>query len=143
MKHFSIISKTYWKQNSSMKDIVARYDIEQLVDEFYRRIREDDMVGFIFTDIVKIDWEKHLPVMYDFWDNIIFLSGKYTGNPMDLHKNLHNIRPINNKHFSRWLEVFLDTVDDLFEGENAELAKQRAKNITSIIREKVILQKNI
>jgi hemoglobin len=125
-----------------MNDIQNREDIEKLVNEFYQRVREDDSIGFIFNSVVSIDWHKHLPVMCDFWDNILFFSGKYTGNPMDLHKNLHCIRPISSKHFSRWLQLFTDTVDDFYTGEKAELAKQRAKSISMIIEEKLILQKN-
>ncbi|MES2330701.1 MAG: group III truncated hemoglobin [Bacteroidota bacterium] len=121
-----------------MKDIENRNDIELLVNEFYRRIREDDLVGFIFNDIVKIDWDKHLPVMYDFWDNVILFSGTYTGNPMDLHKNLHNITPVDSRHFSRWVQLFVDTVDSLYKGEKAALAKQKAKSISSIIQEKIL-----
>jgi hemoglobin len=124
-----------------MSDIESRLDIEELVNEFYRRIREDDIVGVIFNNIVEINWEKHLPIMCDFWDNVLFYSGKYTGNPMDLHKNLHSIRPIDSKHFSRWVQLFTETVDDLYTGEKAELAKQRAKSISSIIQEKIILKK--
>jgi hemoglobin len=126
-----------------MRDIENREDIEQLVNEFYRRIREDEVIGIIFNNIVDVNWEKHLPVMCDFWDNILFFSGKYTGNPMDLHKNLHGIRPINSKHFSRWVQLFTETVDGLYNGEKAELAKQRAKSISAIIQEKIIVQKSL
>lgn len=126
-----------------MKDIENREDIEQLVDAFYRRIRADDLVGVIFNDIVTINWDEHLPVMCDFWDNVLFFSGKYTGNPMDLHKHLHNIRPIDSRHFARWLKLFIDTVDELYKGGKAELAKQRAKSISSIIEDKILFQKKI
>lgn len=123
-----------------MKDIENRDDIERLVNEFYRKICEDDLLGFIFTDIVKINGDKHLQVMYNFWDNIILFSGTYTGNPMDLYKSVHNSQPINSEHFSRWVQLFIDTVDRLYEGENAELAKQRTKSISSIIEKKIIAQ---
>ncbi len=125
-----------------MKDIVNREDIEQLINEFYQRVRSDGMIGFIFNDIVTINWDKHLPIMCDFWDNVLFFSGKYTGNPMDLHKNLHNIRPIDSKYFTRWVQLFTETVDMLYTGEKAELAKQKAKSIADIIQEKILLQKS-
>jgi len=141
MKIFSMISKTYCQKNNAMKDIENREDIERLIDEFYRRIREDDVVGVIFNDVATINWDKHLPVMCDFWDNVLFFSGKYAGNPMDLHKNLHSIRSIDSKHFSRWVQLFTETVDDLYTGEKAELAKQRAKSISFIIQDKIICKK--
>lgn len=124
-----------------MTDIETRSDIELLVHEFYRRVREDETVGIIFNNILSVDWDKHLPLMCDFWDNILFFSGKNAGNPMELHKQLHGIRPIGVRQFERWLQLFTETVDDLFRGEKASLAKHRARSISSIIENKIILQK--
>eukprot|EP01136_Pigoraptor_vietnamica_P024428 Opistho-1_new@77466 len=120
------------------RDIENRADIEQLVNEFYRKVTEDDVIGFIFSDIVKMNWEKHLPIMYDFWDNALFYTGTYSGNPMNLHKHLHHIRPLDSKHFSRWVELFLETVDDYFEGEKASLTRQRAISIAAVMEEKIL-----
>lgn len=120
------------------RDIENRADIELLVNEFYRKVTEDDVIGFIFSDIVKMNWEKHLPVMYDFWDNALFFTGTYSGNPMNLHKHLHHIRPLDSKHFSRWVDLFLATVDECFEGEKASLARQRAISIAAVMEEKIL-----
>lgn len=120
------------------RDIENRADIELLVNEFYRKVTEDDVIGFIFSDIVKMNWEKHLPVMYDFWDNALFFTGTYSGNPMNLHKHLHHIRPLDSKHFSRWVDLFLATVDEYFEGEKASLARQRAISIAAVMEEKIL-----
>ncbi|MBI2273811.1 MAG: group III truncated hemoglobin [Bacteroidetes bacterium] len=120
------------------RDIENRADIELLVNEFYRKVTEDDVIGFIFSNIVKMNWEKHLPIMYDFWDNALFFTGTYSGNPMNLHKHLHHIRPLDSKHFSRWVDIFLETVDDNFEGEKASLARQRAISIAAVMEEKIL-----
>jgi hemoglobin len=120
------------------RDIENRADIELLVNQFYRKVTEDDVIGFIFSDIVKMNWEKHLPIMYDFWDNALFFTGTYSGNPMNLHKHLHHIRPLDSKHFSRWVDLFLETVDDYFEGEKASLARQRAISIAAVMEEKIL-----
>ncbi|HEY1019144.1 MAG TPA: group III truncated hemoglobin [Sediminibacterium sp.] len=120
------------------RDIENRADIELLVNEFYRKVTEDDVIGFIFSDIVKMNWEKHLPIMYDFWDNALFFTGSYSGNPMNLHKHLHHIRPLDSKHFLRWVDLFLETVDDNFEGEKASLARQRAISIAAVMEEKIL-----
>lgn len=120
------------------KDIENRDDIKLLVDTFYERVISDDTIGFIFTDIVRMNWEKHLPVMYDFWDNALFFTGTYSGNPMNLHRHLHHIRPLNEKHFSRWVELFVETVDSFFEGEKADLARQRARSIAAVMEERII-----
>ena len=120
------------------KDIENRSDIELLVNTFYNKVRRDDVVGFIFNDIVKVNWETHLPVMYDFWDNALFFTGAYTGNPMNLHQHLHHIRPLDKKHFAQWIYLFNETVDELFRGDKATLAKQRAINIASVMEEKIL-----
>jgi len=120
------------------KDIVNRADIELLVNVFYAKIIADKQLGFIFQDVAKVNWERHLPVMYNFWENIILFTGNYEGNPMNLHQNLHQITPLNETHFEQWNQLFIATVDELFEGRKADLAKQRALSISAIIKEKLV-----
>ncbi len=120
------------------KDIETKKDIELLVNNFYEKVREDEMIGHIFNDVAKVNWEKHLPVMYDFWENVLFYTGSYTGNPMDLHKHLHRVMPLNKDHFSRWENIFTKTIDELFEGEKARLAKQRAISISTVMQIKIL-----
>lgn len=119
------------------KDIVTRKDIEIMVDEFYTKIKKDDLLGFIFTDIAQINWEKHVPIMYDFFENMLFYTGNYTGNPMELHKHINRLYPITDVHFARWILLFSSTVDELFAGKIADLAKQRAKSIAAVMQIKI------
>ncbi|MEO5593573.1 MAG: group III truncated hemoglobin [Chitinophagaceae bacterium] len=119
------------------KDIENRADIELLIKSFYEKVKIDPLIGGIFTDIAKVNWEKHLPVMFDFWENTIFYTGSYTGNPMKSHQKLHNLFPLNKDHFSRWNQLFAATVDELFEGDKAGLAKQRAISISTIMQLKL------
>ncbi len=119
------------------KDIESRKDIEILVDEFYTKIKKDDLVGFIFSDIARVNWEKHLPIMYDFFENMLFYTGNYTGNPMELHKHINRLFPLTGEHFTRWILLFNTTVDELFAGKIAELAKQRAKSIAAVMQIKI------
>ncbi|CAN5675991.1 hypothetical protein BH11BAC3_BH11BAC3_30460 [soil metagenome] len=120
------------------KDIQTRADIELLVNVFYAKIIEDNLLGNIFQEIAKVNWPKHLATMYDFWENIILFTGNYEGNPMNLHQHLHYIAPLQTAHFDRWNKLFIDTLDGLFEGERAQLAKQRAISISNIIKEKLL-----
>jgi hemoglobin len=119
------------------KDIASRKDIEILVDEFYSKVKKDELIGFIFTDIVKVNWEKHLPVMYGFFENLLFYTGSYTGNPMELHKHINRLFPLTSEHFLQWTNLFNSTVDELFAGEKTELAKQRAKSIAAVMQIKI------
>jgi len=122
-------------------DIAGREDIELMVRAFYDKVKIDPVIGPIFNDVANINWEKHLPVMFDFWENTIFFTGGYSGNPMKPHQELNRIFPLQEKHFSRWLELFKCTVDELFVGEKAELAKQRAMSIAMIMQVK--FRKNV
>ena len=89
-----------------------------------------------FTDIFKVNWSRHLPVMYAFWENMLFYTGCYAGNPMTILKIIHQRENLIPEQFDRWVELIRSSVDNLFEGEKAELAKQRAGNIAVIMKKK-------
>lgn len=115
-------------------DISDREDIKLLVDRFYDKVKSDDVIGFIFTDVAKVNWDKHLPVMYDFWESVIFFTGGYNGNPMATHRSLNNMVKLEPRYFKRWIRLFTSTVDQYFEGDKAELAKQRAVSIATVMQ---------
>ena len=126
-----------------MKDnIETRKDIEHLINSFYDKVKRDGVIGFIFNDVAKVNWEKHLPVMYDFWENALFFTGNYTGNPMKVHKHLHRVVSLKPEHFQQWIKLFISTVDILFSGEKATLAKQRAISIASLMQLKILDNQN-
>ena len=119
------------------KDIINSADVQWLVNRFYDKIKDDKLVGFIFTGVVKVNWVKHLPVMYAFWENALFYTGGYSGNALKKHLNIHKALPLHKKYFVRWLRLFNETVDEYFEGVTATLAKQKAGNIATIIQVKI------
>lgn len=123
-----------------MNDITGREDIEILVNRFYDKVIKDAVIGYIFNDIVQVDWPKHLPVMYDFWESTIFYTATYKGNPMLLHKQLNTKVPLTIQHFQQWLKLFTETVDELFSGDKAELIKQRAASIAVMMQIKIVQQ---
>ena len=118
-----------------MKDIENRQDIEIVVNSFYDKVRHDDTISFMFDHV---NWDKHLPLMYDFWDNVLFYTGNYTGNPMAKHQMAHNRNPMTTAHFETWLFLFNNTVNEIFKGKNAILLKERAKSIATIMQMKII-----
>jgi hemoglobin len=115
-------------------DIRSREDILLLMQEFYKKLLADDSIAYFFTDVAKINLEHHLPVLVDFWDSILFQSDTYRKNAMQPHMNLHQKSPLKNSHFDTWLKYFFETVDDLFEGEKAFMAKERAKSIATVMQ---------
>ncbi len=110
-------------------DIASRDDIVTLATTFYRRAFADDMLGPIFTDIAKMDLAAHMPVICDFWENILFRTGAYRGGAFAPHVVLNQQIPLDWPKFARWLEIWKGTVDDLFAGPYAELTKKHAENI--------------
>ena len=123
-------------------DINSRGDVERLVTKFYEKVIADPLIGPIFTEVVQVNWEKHLPVMFNFWENALFYTGNYSGNPMMSHQRLNEIFPLQEQHFNQWVLLFTETVDELFEGEKANLAKQKALSISMILRIKILKEKN-
>jgi len=120
------------------RDIEDINDIRTMVNSFYDVVKEDQVIGHFFNDVVKVNWEEHLPVMYEFWQQIIFQTGNYKGDPMATHQRVHHLAAFNSAHFDRWQELFLQTVDRLFQGDNANLAKQRAVSIITVMRIKLL-----
>lgn len=117
------------------KDILNRKDIELLVIEFYELVKKDKVIGHFFNEVMHVKWENHLPVMIDFWENLIFFDNDYEGNPMSIHKTIDKKHPMKMKDFNRWTKLFHKVVDDHFEGTNAENIKQKSSRIASIMQQ--------
>ena len=118
-------------------DIETREDIIRFVNEFYNRVQGDNVIGYIFTEIAKVDWDKHLPKMYDFWETVLFGKAVFKGNPMEVHIRLNREHPLEQAHFNRWKEIFKATIDDLFAGNLAEETKKKAESIAGLMEFKI------
>lgn len=123
-------------------DISDRKDIENLVTCFYDEVKTNETIGFFFSEVVQVQWEKHIPVMVDFWENVLFYSGSYEGNPMEIHRRLDQKHKLTKEHFDTWTKIFVSTVNRLYEGEQAENIKQRAQNIATVMQTKLFNDHN-
>ncbi len=121
-------------------DIRDRGDIELLVNTFYDKVRTDQVIGYLFNDVAKVNWDEHLPKMYDFWENIVFYTGNYSGSPMVVHRELHRKSTMNKGHFDHWVKLFTEVVDSLFQGPRAADIKDRAGNIAAVMMVKTLNQ---
>src|SRR5688500_15358355 len=97
---------------TAKREIKTREDIVLLVDTFYSKVKDDELIGPIFTDVAQIDWQHHLPKMYDFWTTQLIGPPSYEGRPFPPHMKLS----LEREHFQRWLKLFSATVDELFIG---------------------------
>jgi len=120
------------------EDLKNRADIRNLINAFYEKMLADKVLGYIFTDVAKIELSKHLPHLYDFWENALFYTGAYKRNLMEIHLDLHfDQHRLEKVHFDQWLKLFNETLDELYKGEKATIAKERAKSIAIVMHLKI------
>ena len=115
--------------SSDARDIETRADCERLVRAFYKRALDDPIIGWIFVDVAKLDVEAHVPQIASFWETILLGSRSYAGGAFAPHAALNARVRLRAGHFERWLALWRVTVDELFVGERAELAKAHALRV--------------
>lgn len=118
-------------------DIRTREDLTRLMNSFYERLLADSSISYLFTDVAKIDIRSHIPVIVDFWESVLFQSDTYHKNAMQPHMDLHQKSPLKKAHFETWLKYFHGAVDEMFEGQKAILAKQRATSVATLMQIKL------
>lgn len=114
------------------KQIQSQEEIQLMVNTFYSNVRKDELLGPIFEKQIGDRWSEHLEKMYKFWGSILLDENTYSGHPFAPHVKL----PIQKEHFQHWLRIFNDTINDLFEGEVAGEAKNRAKIMATLFESK-------
>ena len=120
-----------------MRDIENREDIILLVNTFYDDVKADKTIGDIFNKVVAVNWDEHLPKMYDFWEGILLGGGAFKGNPMQAHIALSKQTEMDKGQFDAWQTIWNKTIDSLFEGDKAIEAKTRANNIAQLMLYKI------
>ena len=116
------------------KDILDRNDISLLLHTFYNKIRTNTEIGHFFNETIN-DWDGHLEKLTDFWENNLFAIRKYYGNPVAAHVEVDEKfkYTINPNIFGLWLNLWFETLDELFEGENVEILKRRARKMGTVL----------
>lgn len=120
------------------QDITQLDDIKWMVDRFYSKIREDDLLKDIFNRIIQNRWDEHLEKMYRFWQTVLLDEHTYMGSPFVPHARL----PVAEEHFERWLLLFNETVDEQFDGPNAKRAKWQGQRMAEMFLSKINYYKN-
>lgn len=126
-----------------MRKLETRQDIEDLVDGFYDKVKNDDTIGFFFNDVAKVDWSHHLPKMYSFWETLLFGQISYKGNPMAIHFPINAKVPMEKFHFEHWLKLWIATIEENFCGELADLAIYKAQNIANLMAYKMEMARKL
>jgi hemoglobin len=108
-----------------VRDLETVGDVERLVRRFYGSAIPDPVLGPVFRGF-GVDWSAHIPKLVDFWHDRLFGTSDYRGNAVAAHQPVLDRVGFGRAELARWLELWSETVDELFTGERAELAKARA-----------------
>lgn len=125
-----------------MTDINSRDNIELLVNSFYDKVKKDELIGFIFHDIIGEDWSHHLPIMYQFWETVLMGKAGYTGNPIQKHVIIDKKIKLLPVHFERWQQLWNETVSELFNGPIADDAKKKAASMVQLMSMKISMYRD-
>jgi hemoglobin len=109
-----------------MRSPITEESLKHLVDTFYARVREDDLIGPVFNGAID-DWPEHLQRLQAFWSAVMLTSGRYKGRPLPAHiKHGDSINPAS---FERWLGLWRETTDELLDAESAAAMQEKAERI--------------
>jgi len=120
-----------------MQDINTEKDIQFIVDHFYKKVFEDEIIGEIFNQIIKSKMKDHLPIMYQFWQSIVLGTNEYKGNAIEKHLAINRTIPLKKQHFDRWLLLFNQSIDENFMGDLANKMKNSAYSISVVMQSKL------
>ena len=120
-----------------MKDIETQDDLYFLVDHFYKRLLSDTSIIYLFTEVVKIKLEEHLPILVTFWSQAIFDTGGYFNNLTKIHLDINEKEKLTPELLTIWLNHFNAAVDDNFTGNNSEKIKTQALSLATVMQIKL------
>ncbi|MBS1532351.1 MAG: group III truncated hemoglobin [Bacteroidetes bacterium] len=119
------------------KEIEKRDDIRLLVENFYSKVKNDDIIGEIFNDVLVFRWDTHIPIMVDFWETVLLGAATYKGNTMRVHIELNKVHPLKAEHFARWKKLFFETLDEHFTGRKVDEAKSKVELMEALMQSKI------
>lgn len=110
-----------------MNDLFKRADISRLVNAFYTKVRQDDLLAPVFASKIPEDhWPAHMAHITNFWSSILLKTGGFDGNPMRKHFGLNGLTP---QHFTRWLALFAQAANDTLTPPQAKAIHDMASRI--------------
>ncbi len=124
-----------------MNDVQNQEDLYLIVDQFYKKLLADPKISYIFTDVVKIKLEEHLPILVTFWSQAILGTGGYYNNLTQIHLDVNTKSYLSKELFDIWLIHFEAAINENFEGFNCERMKNMAHNLATIMQIKIAQQK--
>lgn len=115
------------------KDIENEQDVKLFLDAFYEKVKVDDTIAYLFNEVANLNWDDHMPKIYAFWEAILLGKPGFNGDVMGMHIKLHQKEKLTAEHFDRWIALFTETVNEMYEGSKADEALNRANIIRRTI----------
>lgn len=115
------------------KDIENEQDVKLFLDAFYEKVKVDDTIAYLFNEVANLNWDDHMPKIYAFWEVILLGKPGFNGDVMGKHIKLHQKEKLTTEHFDRWIALFTETVNEMYEGSKADEALNRANIIRRTI----------
>ncbi len=115
------------------REVCSLDDIKFLVDQFYQKVQENELLGPVFSTVIKNKWPQHLEKMYRFWETVLLEKQTYKGRPFPPHAKL----AVHQQHFDTWLDIWQQTINEHFKGSIAEEAKWRANKMAEMFISKI------
>ena len=109
-----------------MRSPITEESLKLLVDTFYARVRQDELIGPVFNGAID-DWPEHLERLQAFWSSVMLTSGRYKGRPLPAH--IKHGDAINPAAFERWLGLWRETTSELFDADVAAALQEKAERI--------------
>ena len=111
---------------------VTKENLNTLVKSFYTKVVKDDLIGPIFIDVLgedldSVKWKVHIRLLTNFWAAIALGDTAYNSSPFAPHVEFADRLSI--KAFERWLKLFFETLNSIYEPEIAQQFLARSKNI--------------
>jgi hemoglobin len=126
-----------------MNDIQNQDDLYIVVDAFYKKLLADEAISYIFTDVVKIKLEEHLPILVSFWSQSILGTGGYYNNLTQIHLDVNANSYLSKELFEIWLNHFENAIDENYKGINCERMKNQAHNLSTIMQIKIAKEEKL
>lgn len=116
---------------------IDRPMIRAFVEDFYARVRGDQILGPIFEERLAGTWDHHFDILTDFWMTVIGGIPLYKGNPFGthmqvVHEGVNRMKP---EHFEIWISYFDASCAAMLPDDIATIAKEKARRIADSLRQ--------
>ena len=117
---------------ATLPDIQTARDVQALVDAFYHKANQDELLAPAFRAAAHVYWPRHLTSFYEFWSTEL-LSARPATSPRPVPAYL--ALPRSTPHHNRWVQLFDAAVEERFAGQRAGHAKSVARQVAAALVE--------